>query len=483
MCWLMADGIVDKHEKCHRNPPVFVGPRALHKLGIQYFYIPVENSEKGLSSVAMSRGYDYKDEVVITRETMADYDEWLKRFFEEHFHPEDAIRYVVEGNGYFDVRTPEDRWIRILGEPGDLLIIPAGIFHRFTDEIRYVIDGYGYFDVRNKDEKWIRILCEPGDLLILPAGIFHRFTLTKDDFIHVIRLFKGDPVWTAFNRTDKQSNSEFELTDLLEKVEIHKLASDWQNCLYLATLFYTENGRILCTVDDCLPVICVDENFTGNGLNPDEFHWLLKLSLCWNQLKQLQNALLSCNTASANCSIRIRLLEAASAMHNALGVKDIGRLHYVPLQPRPDNDVMLAAQGLALRWMRLSKFLIRRQGCSVMESLKHEMLPILNFYESSLISLKPGLYLAYLKLQSSLNCVNVLIPENFTSILPFAKIRSNNFLTQQEWMLLQSLNFNNNGIIIKKEKSEQQQQIFTEEQINFQKQLASAAKNTVEPLY
>uniref|UniRef100_A0A914L9R0 Uncharacterized protein n=1 Tax=Meloidogyne incognita TaxID=6306 RepID=A0A914L9R0_MELIC len=104
------------------------------------------------------------------------------------------------------------------------------------------------------------------------------------------------------------------------------------------------------------------------------------------------------------------------------------------------------------------------------------MLPILNFYESSLISLKPGLYLAYLKLQSSLNCVNVLIPENFTSILPFAKIRSNNFLTQQEWMFLQSLNFNNNGIIIKKEKSEQQQ-IFTEEQINFQKQLASAAKN------
>nr|CAD2124839.1 unnamed protein product [Meloidogyne enterolobii] len=324
-----------------------------------------------------------------------------------------------------------------------------------------------------------------------------------------------------------------ELTDLLEKVEIHKLGSDWQNLfpstsnacnkrskngningnnttaglrqlfsagakliknvqrgLYLATLFYTENGRILCTVDDCLPVICVDENFTGNGLNPDEFHWLLKLSLCWNQLKQLQNALLNCNTASANCSIRIRLLEAASAMHNALGVKDIGRLHYVPLQPRPgthilvtvrllltkDNDVVLAAQGLALRWMRLAKFLIRRQGCSVMESLKHEMLPILNFYESSLISLKPGLYLAYLKLQSSLNCVNVLIPENFTSILPFAKIRSNNFLTQQEWMFLQSLNCNNNGIIIKKEKSEQQQ-IFTEEQINFQKQLASAAKN------
>jgi len=43
-------------------------------------------------------------------------------------------------------------------------------------------------------------------------------------------------------------------------------------------------------------------------------------------------------------------------------------------------------------------------------------------------------------------------------------------------MFLQSLNCNN-GIIIKKEKSEQQQQQFTDEQINFQKQLASAAKN------
>ncbi|KAF7632101.1 hypothetical protein Mgra_00008477 [Meloidogyne graminicola] len=198
----MSDNVVDKHEKCHRNPPVFVGPRALHKLGIQYFYvkflslfflqnlclfqIPVENSEKGLASIAASRCCNYKDEVVITKETMSDYEDWLKRFFEEHFHPEDAIRYVVEGSGFFDVRTPEDRWIRIVGEPGDLLIIPA--------------------------------------------GIFHRFTVTKKGYIKAIRLYKDSPKWVAHNRKDPKT----------ERMEIRKK--------YLSEINKYINQEVLTTI-------------------------------------------------------------------------------------------------------------------------------------------------------------------------------------------------------------------------------------------
>ena len=51
--------------------------------------------------------------------------------------------------------------------------------------------------------------------------------------------------------------------------------------IYLTSITYTE-GKILCTVDDCLPIICVEEGCVSVGA--EDMNWLAKMSLCWSQV-------------------------------------------------------------------------------------------------------------------------------------------------------------------------------------------------------
>ena len=102
----------------------------LHK----HFPAADPSSPAAVDALAAERHYKHRDQITVAPEAMgAVYEDKIKMFFAEHMHEDEEIRYILDGAGYFDVREKDDdRWVRIRCEEGDLLVLPPGIYHRFT---------------------------------------------------------------------------------------------------------------------------------------------------------------------------------------------------------------------------------------------------------------------------------------------------------------------------------------------------------------
>jgi cupin superfamily acireductone dioxygenase involved in methionine salvage len=73
-----------------------------------------------------------------------------------------------------------------------------------SDEIRFIVEGYCFFDVRpvgNATNGWYRVDCEPGDIVTIPAGRYHRFGYNpQSGALKAVRIFKEDHSWSAAYR-------------------------------------------------------------------------------------------------------------------------------------------------------------------------------------------------------------------------------------------------------------------------------------------
>ena len=80
--------------------------------------------------VKAERGYIEEDVIELRPET-PNLDTICAKFVDEHFHDDDEVRFVLEGEGIFDIRSTDDQWMRVTVEKGDLIVVPKNRHHRF----------------------------------------------------------------------------------------------------------------------------------------------------------------------------------------------------------------------------------------------------------------------------------------------------------------------------------------------------------------
>jgi len=69
--------------------------------------------------------------------------------------------------------------------------------HHIDDEVRFVVDGEGVFELDDGKGAFMKLTTIAGDLIVIPANRRHLFYLTDKKRIRCIRLFKDHNGWDA----------------------------------------------------------------------------------------------------------------------------------------------------------------------------------------------------------------------------------------------------------------------------------------------
>lgn len=92
------------------------------------------------------------------------------------------------------------------------------------------------------------------------------------------------------------------------------------------------------------------------------------------------------------------------------------------------------------RWIPLNKVQKKltaiHEDNNINELLLGSIQEQINYHQNTTLRLSKGLYLGYLKMQSSVDQIQIVVPAKTPNILPHCKIRDNNHISAEEWKFL-----------------------------------------------
>ncbi|EDW43225.1 GM26455 [Drosophila sechellia] len=214
--------------------------------------------------------------------------------------------------------------------------------------------------------------------------------------------------------------------------------------IYFSCIIHCDD-KVLVTSEDFPPVIEVDESYPS-ALHMD-YYWLMKVACTWEDVKSLRSDMERNLTSAVH--FRTKLLSAVCQMQSALGITDLGQLYYKPLRDAQGTVVLTCVQSvksqkavsiLNSRWVPVSK-LQKKLGAlhedyTINELLISSIGDQLHYQQAALQRLEPGLYLGYLKMQCSMDQIQVVVPVKTPNVLPHCKVRENSHITAEEWQVL-----------------------------------------------
>uniref|UniRef100_A0A182MSW6 Ras-associating domain-containing protein n=1 Tax=Anopheles culicifacies TaxID=139723 RepID=A0A182MSW6_9DIPT len=267
-----------------------------------------------------------------------------------------------------------------------------------------------------------------------------------DELFNAVRLARPDDASEiALDGGQQQKRATKKKTTIKQLFSAaSKFQKNLKRGIYLACVLYHED-KLLLTNEDFVPVIEIDETFTSN-LHTD-FYWLMKVACTWDDVKLLRMDME--RNASSAIHFRTKLLSAACQMQSALSITDLGQLFYRPLRDVHGTVVLScvncikspkAVSVLNSRWIPLNKIhkklALSTEDSSINEILMNSIQEQINYHQVSNIRLSRGLYVGYLKMQSSVDVIQVVVPVKAPNVLPHCKIRDNPHISAEEWELI-----------------------------------------------